>query len=299
MDHHIAAVIVTYYPNAQQLEQLVHDLCGQCGLVIVVDNSEPPCGTTILLTKKHPRLVVTTMGHNVGIASAQNKGIKYAVEHRYEAILLFDQDSVVNDGFAEGMWKTYLAASKCDAKPVAAVGPRYTDMKQHAQSPFVKISGLRILRVPCLPSTSFIEVDCLIASGSLLSTTALQAIGLMREDLFIDYVDTEWCLRANQAGYRCIGACSVEMHHTIGDEVGLLWKYRFPLHSPLRHYYLVRNAIALYFRSSLPFQWKLADSLRLFCKFFIYSVLCKPHTAHMGMMLRGFWHGIIGRMGRL
>jgi rhamnosyltransferase len=299
MDHHIAAVIVAYYPNAPLLEQLVHDLCGQCGLVIVVDNSEPPCGTTAVLAKKHKRLVVASMGHNAGIASAQNQGIKYAVEHRYEAILLFDQDSVVNDGFAEGMWKTYLAASESDTKPVAAVGPRYTDMKQHAQSPFVKISGLRILRIPCLPSTSFVEVDCLIASGSLLLTTALQAIGLMREDLFIDYVDTEWCLRAKQTGYRCIGACSVEMQHSIGDEVALLWRYRFPLHSPLRHYYLVRNATALYFRSSLPLQWKVADGIRLFCKFCIYSVLGKPRATHMRMMLRGFWHGIIGRMGRL
>jgi rhamnosyltransferase len=299
MDNNIAAVIVTYYPNAPQIEKLVHDLCSQCGLVIVVDNSEPSCDIAALLSTKYQRLIVISMGHNVGVASAQNHGIKYAIEHKYKAIFLFDQDSGVSVEFVANMWQTYIIASAIDTRPVAAVGPRYIDLKQRVHSPFIKISGLRITRVPCLPSSTFVEVDCLIASGSLLLVDALQEIGLMREDFFIDYIDTEWSLRAKQAGYRCIGACSVEMQHSIGDDVALLWKYQFPLHSPLRHYYLVRNATALYFGSSLPLQWKLADGIRLLCKFFIYSMLGEPHSAHIGMMLRGFWHGATGRMGRL
>ncbi|MFX8766500.1 glycosyltransferase family 2 protein, partial [Acinetobacter baumannii] len=42
----------------------------------------------------------------------------------------------------------------------------------------------------------------LISSGSLISVEALKAVGLMRDYYFIDYVDTEWCLRAEYLGYK-------------------------------------------------------------------------------------------------
>lgn len=295
----IAAVVVTYHPNIIQLQKLIFSLSQQCKCVFVIDNSEPFCSMTVRLAHQFSGVDVLSLNQNTGLGAAQNMGIKRALQNGADAVLLFDQDSTVDSSFVNNMWHTYLLAQRASTVQVAAIGPRYIDVNQDFRSPFVQLSGLKILRVPCTQGQLFVEVDCLIASGSLLLRNALCVVGLMREDLFIDYVDTEWCLRAKQMGYRCIGACDVEMQHSIGDEVVFHGGRSFTLHTPLRHYYLMRNATALYLRSKLPLQWKLADGIRLFLKFCIYSVLAKPRIKHIGMMTRGIWHGIIGRMGRL
>jgi rhamnosyltransferase len=295
----IAAVVVAYHPNIVQLKKLIFSLSQQCKSVLVIDNSEPSCSLTAKLVHQFSDVQVISLEQNIGLGAAQNIGINRALQDGADAVLLFDQDSTVESSFVNSMWHTYLLAQRASTVPIAAIGPRYTDVNQGIRSPFVQLSGLRIVRVPCTQGKLYVEVDCLISSGSLLLRNALCVVGLMREDLFIDYVDTEWCLRAKQMGYRCIGACAVEMQHAIGDEVDFFWGRPYTLHTPLRHYYLMRNATSLYFRSSLPLQWKVADGIRLFFKFCIYSVLAKPRTAHIGMMIRGVWHGIIGRMGRL
>jgi rhamnosyltransferase len=295
----IAAVVVTYHPNILQLKKLIVSLSQQCKRIHIIDNSEPSCSITAELANQFVDVDVISLEHNSGLGVAQNIGIHRALYDGADAVLLFDQDSTVASSFVKNIWHTYLLAQRANSVPIAAIGPRYTDLNQDNRSPFVRLSGLKIVRVPCKQDSLYVEVDCLIASGSLLLRDALCVVGMMREDLFIDYVDTEWCLRAKQMGYRCIGACSVEMQHSIGDEVDFLWGRPYTLHTPLRHYYLMRNATALYFHSSLPLQWKVADGIRLFFKFSIYSMLAKPRTAHIRMMIRGVWHGIIGRMGRL
>lgn len=297
--HNIAAIVVTYHPNIVQLKKLIISLSQQCKSVLVVDNSEPSCNITARLAHQFSDVDVISLNRNSGLGTAQNIGINRALHGGADAVLLFDQDSTIESSFVENLWQTYLQAQHASPVQIAAIGPRYTDLSQHIRSPFVKLSGLKIVRIPCTQGKLYVEVDCLIASGSMLLGNSLSVIGMMREDLFIDYVDTEWCLRAKQMGYRCVGACTVEMQHSIGDKVDFFWGYPFTLHTPLRHYYLMRNATALYFRSNLPLQWKVADGIRLIFKFFLYSLLAKPHTAHIGMMIRGLWHGIIGRMGRL
>jgi rhamnosyltransferase len=295
----IFAIVVTYHPNIIQLKNLIFSLSQQCKNVLIIDNSEPSCRMTAKLEHQFSDVNVISLDHNTGLGVAQNIGINHALQNGAEAVLLFDQDSTVDSSFVSGMWNTYLMAQRTNSVPVAAIGPRYSDVNQDIRSPFVRLSGLKIVRVQCTQDKLYVEVDCLIASGSLLLRDALCVVGLMREDLFIDYVDTEWCLRAKQMGYRCVGACTVEMRHSIGDEV-VFWRgHSYTLHTPLRHYYLMRNATALYFRSRLPLQWKVADGIRLFFKFCIYSVLAKPRTAHISMMIRGIWHGLIGHMGRL
>ncbi len=46
----------------------------------------------------------------------------------------------------------------------------------------------------------FVEADFLIASGCLTPIESFDAIGLLNDDMFIDYVDIEWgCAHANKA----------------------------------------------------------------------------------------------------
>ena len=89
-----------------------------------------------------------------------------------------------------------------------------------------------------------------IASGKVIRLSALEQVGLMMEELFIDWVDIEWCWRARSSGYQIIGSANVVIDHTLGDESRNLGYREVNLRSPTRHYYITRNAFALAFRSS-------------------------------------------------
>ena len=67
----------------------------------------------------------------------------------------------------------------------------------------------------------------------------------MREDLFIDWVDIEWCLRAESQGLESYIVPSAIMMHSIGDDTVRVLGRDINLHSDLRNYYMVRNATYL------------------------------------------------------
>ncbi|MDE2623327.1 MAG: hypothetical protein KGM83_09060, partial [Betaproteobacteria bacterium] len=136
------------------------------------------------------------------------------------------------------------------------------------------------------------------SSGCLISLEALQVVGPMQEALFIDYVDIEWGLRANGLGWHLYGAFPARMTHALGPRVmRLLWR-RFPLHSPQRHYFVVRNALWLYRQRHLPWRWRLPHALRLGVRLTFYLLLGEKRRERLGYVLRGLRDGLAGRMGK-
>lgn len=128
---------------------------------------------------------------------------------------------------------------------------------------------------------------------------ALQDIGLMDSKLFIDWVDLEWCWRARAKGYQIIGNADVEIQHQLGDRSKNLGFREVNLRSPMRHYYITRNAFYLALYSSDLDTW---HRINLFFKSFRYIIgypaLSKPHLKNLRAVLLGFYHGLTGRLGK-
>jgi rhamnosyltransferase len=119
----------------------------------------------------------------------------------------------------------------------------------------------------------------------------------MKSELFIDYVDLEWCLRAGALGYQHFQVDHVQMLHAIGGEPIVFMGKNWPSHSALRHYYMFRNAIWMYRQSHIPLCWKWIDGFKLIRKFIFYSLFAKPWVEQVKMMLRGLFDGFTGKMG--
>jgi rhamnosyltransferase len=122
----------------------------------------------------------------------------------------------------------------------------------------------------------------------------------MDEYLFIDEVDTEWCLRARARGYQCIGACGAVMAHTLGSDTMRLHVGRsrhVPIHSPVRLYYIMRNGLLLARMPHVPATWWLTNLKRLAAQFVLFSVLVAPRWRNLRMMSRGILDGLLGRGG--
>lgn len=295
----ICAVVITYRPDLEKLQLLFQALLPQVDDVIVVDNGSPDSALAWLdAYRSNGPLTVVALGDNKGIATAQNVGIGQARFGGADYVILFDHDS----NPAPDMVAKLHAVAEAKAAlgiDVAAVGPRYLDERQDNPPPFIQVVGLKVKRQPCTCGDSVVDVNYLIASGCLIPMRALNTVGDMREELFIDYVDIEWGLRARSKGFQSFGACAALMGHDLGDEPFEFFGKKFPHHSALRHYYHFRNAVWMYRQSWLPLHWKLADGWRLFLKYGFYTLFAKPRHVHCWMMTKGVWHALRGRMGRL
>lgn len=120
----------------------------------------------------------------------------------------------------------------------------------------------------------------------------------MNEELFIDYVDLEWCWRAVNKGYKIIGNAEVSINHTLGDYRKTFLNFEVNMRTPLRHYYITRNTIYLSLRSKeLPFYSRLILFVKSLKYFMGFSLLGTPHLENLKYTSLGFLHGFRGKLG--
>jgi rhamnosyltransferase len=278
----VTAIVVTYEPEPQALGRLLDRLAGDRIAVMVVDNGSRFDVAGLVAGRRQAGEQVLPLGANLGIAAAQNRGIEAARATGSEAVILFDQDSLPPPGMVEVLATALEALRSAGLRP-AAVGPVPVDAR------------LAPHRAPGAAGPH--AVDHLIASGCLIPLAVLDEVGLMREDLFIDYVDIEWCLRAATRGHRCYQVPAARMAHEFGSPVTVLGR-AYTSHSPMRHYYLFRNTVWLWRQASIPLGWRFRAAPRVVARLAFNAVFARPHREQWAMMLRGLGDGLAGRLGR-
>ena len=167
-------------------------------------------------------------------------------------VLLLDQDSLPRKNMVEKLVTAFDQLSQTIEK-VVAVGSHYKGSRTGHPSFFVQFNWFRFRKCFCNREEDgqIIPADMLISSGCLIPLSAIDTIGEMDEELFIDHVDTDWFLRAKSLGWRSYGVCDALMEHALGEQTLRIWwgRWRYlPLHQPFRYYYIYRNSLLLYRR---------------------------------------------------
>lgn len=296
----VGAVVVTYNADPVHLAELVDRLVGQVCWVVIVDNASRHAPDF----SRHPairRIHVLRSDSNVGIAAAHNMGLCHLQARGCTYGLLMDHDSLPLPQMVDRLLAADLAL-RAQGMRVAAVGPTTIDRRTGERSKFVRMRSGVVSRVECDPGRHWVEADFLISSGTLLRLDVLAHIGGMNEAYFIDHVDTEWCLRARNEGYRIYGVCDALLDHSLGDRVVRVWFGRLrevPVHSPFRNYYMFRNTVLMMRTVPMPLAWKCAHLYRLL-QFFVFFVIgIGPRVERARLMFKGLWHGFTGRTGAL
>lgn len=284
-------VVVFYHPDDQCVRRA--NRFADFGLCVVVDNTGEARSRAELGLED--RVVLISNGDNLGIATALNQGIEYLIEAGCERALLFDQDSEPSSELLEGLPRM-LADQLRNGWRVALLGPAYDDARLGGVAPFVRF-GFPALKRIVPEGTEPIEVDFLISSASCLNLGAWRDIGPMDDSLFIDFVDVEWCVRARAAHYSVLGTPLLRLRHSLGGEPIRVLGRAYPSHSPLRHYYLFRNATNLIMRGYMPWTWKWTEIVAMPVRLVIYGLWLTPRLEHVRMACLGIWHGLLGRMG--
>lgn len=288
----VDAVIILFKPSLEGAKQVIGSLAHQVRILYVIDNSPQP--TVFDWSGFNNNIEYISLGENKGIAEAQNIGIKRALSNHADLILLSDQDSVFPKDYISSM-----LSQIDDWFDVAAVVPQFCDENQSGKAQGFLVPGFWGAKRYNGNGEVTLELAQAIASGKLINAKMLNQVGLMDSRLFIDWVDLEWCWRARSKGFKVLGLPSVKITHCLGDESKQLPGRTVTLRSPLRHYYITRNAFYLALRSenlSAPQRvFLFVRSLRYLVAF---PLLSKPRKAHFVMVLKGFWHGLLGRLGR-
>jgi rhamnosyltransferase len=292
----VIAVVVSYQPKIESLKRLLDSLRPQVAITVVVDNGSDDDVAGLIARRAHEDVRYIGLGANLGLAAGQNVGIRFARESGATYVILFDQDSEPAPDMVAQLVSACLRMGALGHK-VGAMGPRYVDPRQDNPPPFIQIRGFRLHRQECRNAGDVVHVDYLVSSGCLIPMTTVDAVGMMRDDLFIDYVDIEWGLRARSMGFQCFGVCDAIMEHQLGEAPVRFMGKMLPIHTPLRHYYHFRNAVWMYRQNWPPLQWKVRDAYRLPLKFVFYSLMARPRLQHIRMMALGVLHGLCGRMG--
>lgn len=293
----VVAVVVTYHPDLVVLGRLLDRIRPQLDGIVVVDNGSAGEVAIALAHREGENLRFVALGENKGIAAAQNEGIACARTMGASHVILFDHDSQPAEDMLKKLQASLLQLESAGRR-VASIGPCYVDDRQANPPPFIRVRGLKLERCLVPENGDAVAVDYLIASGCLIPLAVLDDVGGMDASLFIDYVDIEWGQRARSKGYENFGCFSACMRHSLGDEPILFMGKAYPAHSPLRHYYLFRNAVLLYRMKHVPTDWKWADGIRLALKYGFYTRYSKPRLKHFMMMSKGLWHGLLGRTGK-
>lgn len=281
----VCAVVVTYHPTASMIENL-SAIWAQVDEMVVVDNgSNSDALDKLRRAGQNLRFTPIENGQNLGIAEALNQGVRWAIEKSYAWVILFDQDSVITDGFVDEMLSTWATHPLRDR--LGAVHPRYLDQETGIEAYVWRAADNGPVRS--------------MTSGALIPTWIFSKLGWFDSDFFIDDVDTEYCFRVRAAGYLLADSRSAILRHSSGSP-RCITRFGFTFspshHSAWRRYYMSRNRTALCCRYFLVFPgWTLRyayDCARETVKCFLGE---SDRRRKFRNVVLGIWDGLTGRMG--
>lgn len=274
----IAGVIVLYNPNETVIDNIksyINDL----DILFAVDNSDHKDMLVIDTLQKCSKIHYICNNGNQGIAHALNIGANKAIEMGYQWLLTMDQDSSAAENMITKMFK-YIH------NDISIITPFHANVyHKHSTS---------------LEKFSYILTT--MTSGNLLNLAVYSNSKGFKEEFFIDYVDSEYCLQSHLNNCKIIQVNHAILHHNLGDlkKHQFLWKQFFSTnHNPIRRYYITRNRFKIIelYQNHFP-EYCNFEKSRFLVDFIIVLLYEKQKIAKFKMMLRGYLdykRGIFGK----
>lgn len=257
---HIAVIIILYHPSDDDMDFVSH--IGSLYHTVIVDNSKD----------------------NKGIAEAQNQGLRSLLDRKdITHVVFLDQDSRVADDYPLAIARAFDRIAQ--TRRLAMLGPSVDNSETGEMYKSV------IHKDPAADN-GFILRREVISSGGCTTIACLKDIGLNDGGLFIDYVDFEWCWRANRKGYLCGITSDLRISHHVGQKTISIFGYLIIISASGRYFYQFRNYLWLVRRKYVPLQWKIATGIKSMARL-VYFPLCVPSgVACWKQMLKGIRAGL-------
>ena len=199
----VAAIIVSYNPDSNLFDS-INLLLNQVEKVIIVDNGSKEKYVKYIKSINEDKIEIILNKENLGIATALNIGVRKALENGYEWILTMDQDSKASPDMVKKMFNVYNSINREERKDILSIFPNFVD--ERIQS---------IEENSNMNSYEYVDAD--ITSGNLLRKEVFEKVGFFDDSLFIDLVDTDFCMRLNEKGIKMIKIRDAVLYHSLGE----------------------------------------------------------------------------------
>ncbi|ANV83286.1 hypothetical protein AWQ21_02145 [Picosynechococcus sp. PCC 7003] len=282
--------------------------------IIIIDNSPvildlevDPQFQTKIIVESHPE--------NIGIAQGLCIGIEWAINNNYDFLWTFDQDSEPKKDCLEKLLVNYDKLHSEDL-PIGVIAPLSIDIRSEEELEgaifdryrFFSVSKHKNHKTIRSKKQDFYECDMVITSGSLVSLQVAQKVDLPNQDLFIDAVDWDYCIKFRSQGFRIIVTTQSLMQHNFGSFV----KHRIrrnkeliPVYSysVMRYYYMFRNHTFIQTRLSRQYNslhLSVAHRIQSLIKIIARIMLYEPNEkfAKLWACYRGTFDGFLGKLGK-
>lgn len=291
----VCSIIVSFETNKSFFEVVKRQL-KNFNKIIIVNNSP---GQTQKNFKSNKRIHVIDNQINLGLAIALNIGIQEAKKQGFSMVALFDQDTILPANFSKKMLGHINSFQYEYKNKISVFAPIYFNEVTKTIGLMINFKILRLVRSVPKKITKIHFPQYVITSGSFIPISVLDDVGLMRGELFIDFIDIEWCLRASSKGYSAVSFTGVKVSHRLGDSSFKLFSTSYPIHSPLRMYYYFRNSIYVYGLPRINLNWKIIDAFRNLARFIFYVSFIPDRKIYFKYITKGYYHGLIKKMGKL
>jgi GT2 family glycosyltransferase len=209
---------------------------------ICVDNGSTD-GSADAVATQFPEVELIRTGVNLGFAAGNNVGIRRALAHGADWVLLLNNDAVADPGLPAALERA--AAARPDAGVLACkvFFSEPPDVLMYAGA------GVDLRRGYSGRQDGFGErddgrfdqlrdVERATGAAMAVSRPALESAGLLDEALFAYAEDLEWCVRIRAAGFAVVFVPDATVRHVGSASTG-------GLRSPVSLYYDTRNVIAV------------------------------------------------------
>lgn len=274
-------------------------------LIIIDDGSADISKLDKLQEMKLHNVKVIICNENNGIANSLNIGAKIALGMGYEWCITFDQDSAPDSHMVSLLLHQRDVLLGIYGKKVAIVAPNIVDQNACGKvyKYLVEEKRFTFSRKSPYEITDRDKILVVITSGALTNLMVLRDLGFFATELFIDYVDTEYCIRLIVNDYKIGIAKDAVLNHNLGQKQRkeILGVEFVPTnHSAFRRYYIARNSIYMYrkYAAKVP-SWFIFDLIATFYNS-VRIVLCERELfLKIKFCAKGYLDGILGRLGKI
>lgn len=285
----VAAIIVSYNPDSNLFDS-INLLLNQVEKVIIVDNGSKEKYVKYIKSINEDKIEIILNKENLGVATALNIGVRKALENGYKWILTMDQDSKASPDMVKKMFNVYNSINREERKDILSIFPNFVD--ERIQS---------IEENSNMNSYEYVDAD--ITSGNLLRKEVFEKVGFFDDSLFIDLVDTDFCMRLNEKGIKMIKIRDAVLYHSLGESKtikGILGSFNTSNHSALRRYYMTRNRFYIWEKYKGLNSFTLNRDKKLFKKEFVKIILGEDDKLNkVKMVLKGYKDYKNGVRGKL